>query len=161
MKKRVFGKKLGRERDTRLALFKSLGKSLILHGKIKTTKAKAKATQAFVEKLVRTARQDSLLGKRNAYKLLGNDRKSSQLLSDIALKFSRDGGFTKTTPLPERRGDMAQIVRLEWSEEVVASDKKQEKTGKEKSGEKSLSKKTFGTAKSRIKKEKSGDTKSK
>jgi len=116
MKKRVFGRKLSREKDTRLALFRSLARSLILYGRIKTTKAKAKAVQPFVEKLVAKALKD----KRKVYKvssLLGNERKILEILyKKIAPSFEGvKGGFTRIIPLAERRGDAAEVVILEWS----------------------------------------------
>jgi len=59
VRKRVFGKKLSRERATRGALFVSLVESLVLNKKIKTTKAKAKAISGMIDKLVTLAKKDT------------------------------------------------------------------------------------------------------
>ena len=57
MKKKVFGRKLSRDKNERKALFKSLISSLILSEKIETTEAKAKAIKPEIEKLVTKAKQ--------------------------------------------------------------------------------------------------------
>lgn len=138
MKKRVFGRQLSRERDTRRALFRSLIRALVKHGKIKTTKAKAKAIQADIDKLVNLAKKDSISAKRRVFAILGNDKETTKkLLIEVVPSFSdRSGGYTRIVSLPARRGDAAQIVRLEWVKEMVqVQDKmkgKKTKTTKEK-----------------------------
>lgn len=121
MKKRVFGRQLSRERDTRRALFRSLIRALVEHGKIKTTKAKAKAIQASIDKLINLAKKDSISAKRRVFAILGNDKKTTKkLLEEVVPSFSdRSGGYTRIVPLPARRGDAAQIVRFEWVKEIA------------------------------------------
>ena len=120
MKKRVFGRQLSRERDTRRALFRSLIRALVEHGKINTTKAKAKAIQADIDKLVNLAKKDSISAKRRVFAILGNDKETTKkLLIEVVPSFSdRSGGYTRIVPLPARRGDAAQIVRFEWVKEI-------------------------------------------
>jgi large subunit ribosomal protein L17 len=131
MKKRVFGRQLSRERDTRRALFRSLIRALVKHGKIKTTKAKAKAIQASIDKLVNLAKKDSISAKRRVFAILGNDKETTKkLLIEVVPSFlDRSGGYTRIVPLPARRGDAAQMVRLEWVKEIEV---KKTKTTKEK-----------------------------
>lgn len=131
MKKRVFGRQLSRERDTRRALFRSLIRALVKHGKIRTTKAKAKAIQADIDKLVNLAKKDSISAKRRVFAILGNDKETTKkLLIEVVPSFlDRSGGYTRIVPLPARRGDAAQIVRLEWVKEIKI---KEAKTTKEK-----------------------------
>lgn len=131
MKKRVFGRQLSRERDTRRALFRSLIRALVKHGKIKTTKAKAKAIQGSIDKLINLAKKDSISAKRRVFAILGNDKETTKkLLIEVVPSFSdRSGGYTRIVPLPARRGDAAQIVRLEWVKEIGI---KKTKTTKEK-----------------------------
>jgi large subunit ribosomal protein L17 len=126
MKKRVFGRQLSRERDTRRALFRSLIRALVKHGKIKTTKAKAKAIQADIDKLINLAKKDSISAKRRVFAILGNDKETTKkLLIEVVPSFSdRSGGYTRIVPLPARRGDAAQIVRFEWVKEMVQSQDK-------------------------------------
>jgi large subunit ribosomal protein L17 len=134
MKKRVFGRQLSRERDTRRALFRSLIRALVEHGKIKTTKAKAKAIQADIDKLVNLAKKDSISAKRRVFAILGNDKETTKkLLKEVVPSFSdRSGGYTRIVPLPARRGDAAQIVRFEWVKEIEVKKTKatKEKTTK-------------------------------
>jgi large subunit ribosomal protein L17 len=132
MKKRVFGKKLSRSKSARRALFRGLIRALVAYGSIKTTKVKAKAVQGEIDRMVSLAKNGSLAARRRVYAKLGNDRKTTDLLfSKVATAFSaRKSGFTRIIPLPSRRGDSAEMARLEWVEEVVISDKKKSKVKK-------------------------------
>ena len=133
MNKRVFGTKLSRERSSRELLFVSLVEGLILHGRIKTTKAKAKAIVGLVDRLVTLAKKDTLASKRQILKRLKNNKTAAfTLWNNIAKTFAdRAGGFTRIVPLVARKGDLADMVRLEWIEEVKKeerNDKSEKKT---------------------------------
>lgn len=116
MKKKVFGRKLSRERDTRRALFRSLIRALVVYEKIRTTKPKAKAIQADIDKIVSLAKKNSVSAKRRVFAALGNDKKTTKkLLEEVAPRFTdRGGGYSRIVALPRRRGDAADMVRLEW-----------------------------------------------
>ena len=132
MKKRVFGRKLSRDRGSREALYRSLVKALVLHGEIKTTYAKAKAIKPQIERLVSMAKNESVSTRRRVYASLANDRKTTDSLFGIASQFTeRNSGFTRIIKLPERRGDRSSIVRLEWSRKVKIQTKKEGKEKKE------------------------------
>ena len=124
MKKRVFGRKLSRERDSRRALFRSLTAALVTHGKIETTKAKAKAIQPMVDKLVTLAREGSTTSLRRAYAKLGNDKKTAKrLFEEVGPVFAkRNSGFTRIINLGTRKGDRAEMVRLEWVEIITEKE---------------------------------------
>jgi len=117
MRKRVFGRQLSRGRKSRMALFRSLVRAVVLEGKITTTVAKAKSVQAQIEKLVTLAKQGSLVSRRKILAYLANDRKvTDKLFGPIAKVFSaRSGGYTRLVPLPPRQGDSAKMARLEWT----------------------------------------------
>lgn len=121
MNKRVFGKKLSRERSSRELLFVSLVESLVLNDKINTTKAKAKAIIGLIDRLVVLAKKGTLASKRQVLKRLkGNKEVSTKLWTSIATTFDkRPSGFTRIVPLTQRKGDMAEMVRLEWVETIV------------------------------------------
>lgn len=121
MNKRVFGKKLSRERSSRELLFVSLVESLVLNDKINTTKAKAKAIIGLIDRLVVLAKKGTLASKRQVLKRLkGNKEVSTKLWTSIATTFEkRPSGFTRIVPLTQRKGDMAEMVRLEWVETIV------------------------------------------
>ena len=116
----MFGKKLSRERSSRELLFVSLVESLVLNGKINTTKAKAKAIIGLIDRLVVLAKKGTLASKRQVLKRLkGNKETSTRLWTEVATTFAnRPSGFTRIVPLTQRKGDMAEMVRLEWVETI-------------------------------------------
>lgn len=121
MNKKVFGRKLSRSRSAREALFASLARGLILNGKMETTRAKAKAVQGYLEKFVTSAKKGDLSGKRRNLASLDNARDAlDALYQKVAPSFSgRTSGFTRIISLPTRRGDNAQMVRIEWTEKMI------------------------------------------
>ena len=124
MRKKLFGRQLSRSRKARIALFRSQIRALALVGKIKTTKAKAKAIQGEIDKLISLAKKESIAARRKILANLGNDRTTTDVLvTKIAPTFNgRTSGFTRITTLPPRRGDAAAMARLEWVE-VITTEK--------------------------------------
>lgn len=153
MNKRKFGRKLGRGQGARKALFRSITKALVEHGSITTTKAKAKAFQGEIDKLVGLAKEGSIVSRRRVYAKLGNDRKTTDKIFQVVAKAFKDrkGGYTRTINLPSRRGDNAQTVRLEWTEEIGISKSKgkSKKTDKSTTDKKPIAKRALGRLKSR------------
>lgn len=125
MNKRVFGTKLSRERSSRELLFVGLVENLVRHGRIKTTKAKAKAIVGLIDRLVVLAKKDTLASKRQILKRLKNNKDVSTLLwTDVAKTFAkRPSGFTRIIPLVSRKGDLAKMVRLEWTDPISITKK--------------------------------------
>jgi large subunit ribosomal protein L17 len=120
MNKAKFGRKLSRGQGARKALFRSLIKALINHGSIVTTKAKAKAVQKQVEKLLNFAKKDTVAARRLIISRLGNDRSTAEkLFKFVSLKLKdKKGGYTRVVNLPRRKGDYAEIVRFELTEKL-------------------------------------------
>jgi large subunit ribosomal protein L17 len=151
MKKRVYGRKLSRERDTRRALFRALIKALVKYDKIVTTKAKAKAIQGDIDKLVNLAKDGSIQTQRRLFASLGNDKETAKSFTErIAPSFKeRKGGYTRIINLPRRKGDAAEIVRIEWVKPMPEKeDKTKDKKGsKKKEGRKKKIEKTAKTSK--------------
>lgn len=112
MRKKVFGKQLGRARKSRKGLFRSLVRSLVEHGSIKTTKAKSKAVLSLMEKLVTLAKKEDLAAKRNVLSMLGNDKQTMNKLFEMYKGDKRKSGFVNLTELPLRLGDNAQMVKM-------------------------------------------------
>lgn len=133
MKKKVFGRKLSRGKPAREALFSTLVRSIVFSGKIVTTRAKAKAVQGEIEKMVTLAKKGGVSNRRVALSRLDNSRAASDLLfQKVAGAFStRQSGFTRITPMPARKGDNAQMVKLEWTEKIDMTPKKVVKEKKE------------------------------
>ncbi len=133
MKKKVFGRKLSRATSTRRALYRSIIRALVLYGSISTTKAKAKAIQPEVEKIINLAKENSVAGKRRVYAILGNDRKTaSRIFEAITPLFMEvKSGFTRIINLPQRRGDNSKVVRFEWTKKIEVEDKKKKEEKKD------------------------------
>jgi len=118
MRKMVFGRKLSRGKKGREALFRSLIRAIIVSGKIVTTRAKAKAIVGQIDKLVTMAKKDSLSGRRGVLAYLGNDRKiTDKFFKEVVPSLSgRNSGYTRLFSLPPRKGDAAELTRMEWVE---------------------------------------------
>jgi large subunit ribosomal protein L17 len=154
MRKRVAGKKLSRGSSTRKALMRSLTRALIINGKIETTYAKAKFAQKFVEKLVSSAKEDSVSARRRVLAAIANDREILNALFKSIAKSNRSSGFTRIVPLKSRRGDLAKMARLElidWvqilpetKKENTPDDKKKSTNQQSKSKSKKATKITKG-----------------
>ena len=130
MRKMVFGRHLSRSRKGRIALFRSLIRALTISGKIVTTRAKAKAIIPQIDKIVTAAKKNSLSARRRVLASLGNDRSTTDLifLKVVPALPNRTSGFTRMVLLPARRGDKAQMVRLEWSEIIEMKEKPKKET---------------------------------
>lgn len=119
MTHRVAGRKLGRTTNQRKSLFRNLANQLILHEKIETTEAKAKAIRPMVEKLVTRAKENTIHNRRELLKSLASENTVRKMLEVIGPKFkNRAGGYTRIIRLGSRVGDRASLVALTFVEEV-------------------------------------------
>ena len=108
------GKKLGRDASHRKALYANLAGSLIEHGRIKTTEAKAKAVKPFAEQMITLGKRGDLAARRQAIAELRSQDVVHQLFSNVAPRFAeRPGGYTRIVKLGPRQGDAAEMVYLE------------------------------------------------
>lgn len=137
MRKQVFGRKLSRNTSTRMALFRSLVGSLVEKGSINTTLAKARAIAPEVDKIMTKVGQNSLNSKRLVLAKLANNTKVTGLLFDKYFEStkSRKSGFTRITKLGPRKGDRAQMARIEFVDKIV-EEKKETKDTKGKGAKK-------------------------
>ena len=116
MRHRVFGRKLSRDINARKALLANLATSLIVNGKLVTTVAKAKFARPYVEKLITSAKGDRLFANRKLASVL-SPAAFKKLVLEIAPGFSeRHGGYLRIVKQVTRRGDNAQMARLELLE---------------------------------------------
>jgi large subunit ribosomal protein L17 len=113
MRHKKKGRKLHRKKDQRKLLMKSLAENLVLKGKIKTTKAKAKELKSFIEKKITKAKEGNLA----AYKYLRkyfSVEVSRKIVKEVSPRFKeRKGGYTRITKLGERTKDSAEMVIIE------------------------------------------------
>src|SRR5215471_16367132 len=108
------GKKLGRDAAHRRALYSNLAGSLIEHGRIRTTEAKAKAVKPFAEKMITLGKRGDLAARRQALSELRSQEVVHQLFAEVAPRFAeRPGGYTRIVKLGQRQGDAAEMVYLE------------------------------------------------
>jgi large subunit ribosomal protein L17 len=108
------GKKLGRDSAHRRALYANLACSLIEHGRIKTTQAKAKAVKPYAEKMITLGRRGDLHARRQALAELRTQEIVHKLFAEIAPRMAdRPGGYTRIIKIGHRLGDAAEMVYLE------------------------------------------------
>jgi len=97
-----------------MALLKNLVRALIRHSSIETTETRAKDVRAMAEKVITTARDNSLHARRQARRILNDEDLVKRLFDEVAPKFrERPGGYTRMTRIGFRRGDAAPMVKLE------------------------------------------------
>jgi large subunit ribosomal protein L17 len=119
--------KLGRTAEHRKALLANQACSLIEHGRIKTTLAKAKAVRPLAEKMVTLAKRGSLHARRRALALLHSNstrtvKAVGKLFTEIAPRSaSRNGGYTRVVKLGPRQSDSAPMAFIEWVD-LIAVD---------------------------------------
>jgi large subunit ribosomal protein L17 len=108
------GRKLGRDAAHRKALYANLTASLIEHGRIKTTVAKAKEVRPVAEEMITLGRRGDVPARRQALKFLRSQDVVHKLFSDVGPRFSdRAGGYSRIVKLGPRQGDAAEMAYLE------------------------------------------------
>lgn len=106
--------KLSRTHAHRVAMLSNMASSLILHKRIETTMAKAKALRGYVEPLITKTKADSTHQRRVVFSYLQNKEAVKELFGDVASKVvNRNGGYTRILKLGRRLGDGAEVVMME------------------------------------------------
>ncbi len=105
---------LGRKSAHRKAMLANMAASLIMHKRIKTTTAKAKALRSYVEPLITKSKDDSTHSRRVVFSYLQNKYAVSELFREVATKVAeRPGGYTRILKTENRLGDNAEICVIE------------------------------------------------
>lgn len=120
-------KKLNRTTAHKNLMLKNLAASVIQYEEVKTTEAKAKAVVPFIERIISTAKKDTIASKRNVESMLPTKlaaRKVTEVL--IGRYKDRNSGFTSMVRLPRRMGDNSRMVKISLVEEVESTLKKSE-----------------------------------
>jgi large subunit ribosomal protein L17 len=110
-------KKLNIKAPHKRALLRNQAIHMINYGHLVSTKARAKETQRFVERIVTIAREGNTFNaRRRVHALLPYDASAVvKLFKDIAPQYvTRPGGYTRLIPLGKRMSDTATVARLEW-----------------------------------------------
>ena len=106
---------LGREKAPRKALLRNLAQSVILHERIRTTEAKAKAIRPIVERLVTLGKSDTLFARRRLLSKLYSELAVKKVLEVLSPKFkARAGGYTRIIKVGTRQGDGARMAVIEF-----------------------------------------------
>ena len=116
---------LGRKSGHRKAMLANMATSLILHKRIQTTVAKAKALKMYVEPLITKSKEDTTHSRRMVFSYLKNKEAVTELFRTIAPKIAdRPGGYTRVLKTGFRLGDgadMALIELVDFNEAALAS----------------------------------------
>ncbi len=122
---------LGRKSGHRKAMLANMATSLIMHKRIQTTVAKAKALKMYVEPLITKSKEDTTHSRRMVFSYLKNKEAIKELFGVIAPKIAdRPGGYTRVLHTGFRLGDgadMALIELVDFNEAALASGKKEAK----------------------------------
>ena len=106
---------LGRQAGHRKAMLSNMASSLILHKRIETTLAKAKAVQRFIEPLVTRSKEDTTHSRRVVFSYLKQKEAVTELFRTIAPKIAeRPGGYTRILKTGFRLGDGAEMCIIEF-----------------------------------------------
>lgn len=105
---------LGKPADQRKALLRALTTELIRHGQITTTKTRAKAVRACVDKMITLAKDGSLASRRSALGYVYDKKLVHALFAEAAERYgNRNGGYTRVVRTLRRRGDNAEMAIIE------------------------------------------------
>lgn len=123
---------LSRTRAHRRAMLANMGSSLILHKRINTTLAKAKALRSYIEPIITKSKNDTTHSRRIVFSMLQDKDAVNELFRDVSVKVAeRPGGYTRILKIGNRLGDNAEMAMMElvdYNENLLAE--KEEARGK-------------------------------
>ncbi len=122
---------LGRKTGHRRAMLANMASSLIVHKRIETTLAKAKALRVYVEPLITKSKDDTTHSRRTVFSYLKDKNAVSELFREVAPKVvNRPGGYTRVLKTGFRAGDAAEMAMIElvdFNEAALGGTKKDAK----------------------------------
>lgn len=137
MRHSVYGKKLGRSKNQRTALTKSLVRSLILSEKIQTTQAKAKAVKGLIDRIINKAKNPDT--RRLVSQFLTQKEVTEKLFNQIVPRLgNRNSGYTSVVKMGTRLGDGAMMVQIRL---LLEESKDKKGVAKKENGKQELVKK--------------------
>ena len=114
MRHQKSGRRFNRDTDARKALMRNLCTSLLEHGRITTTEAKAKELRRWVDRLITEAKGDDLAARRRVAREISQDDVADRLFSNLMPRLrDRPGGYTRIIHKGPRLGDAAPMVVIE------------------------------------------------
>jgi large subunit ribosomal protein L17 len=116
-------RKLNRTSSHRLAMFRNMAVSLIMHEAIKTTLPKAKSLRGVIEPLITMGKEPTLANKRLAFARLRDRDAVVKLFADLGPRFmERKGGYTRVLKMGFRQGDNAPMAFMELVDRAEADE---------------------------------------
>jgi len=142
---------LSRKSAHRKSMLANMAASLIIHKRINTTLAKAKALRSYVEPLITKAKDDTTHSRRVVFSYLQSKEAVTELFRDISVKIAgRPGGYTRILKTGNRLGDNAEMCMIELVDynEVMLAERevKKAKTRRRRGGAKKKSDEVSSTA---------------
>lgn len=108
-------RKFHREKRQRVALMRSLSRSLVLHEEIETTAAKAKELRPYIERLVTASKKPTVASRRNVMAKIGSSEAVKKLHGELAQRYAdRNGGYTRITLLGRVGKRVGEAARIEF-----------------------------------------------
>ena len=133
---------LSRTAEHRKAMLSNMACSLIMHKRISTTLAKAKALRIFVEPILTRAKEDNMNNRRLAFSLLKQKEVVTELFQNVGEKIAnRPGGYTRILRTGFRLGDAAEMCIIElvdYNENMLKETKKATKKATRRAGKKAV-----------------------
>jgi len=149
---------LSRKAPHRKSMLSNMASSLILHKKIETTVAKAKALRKYIEPILTRAKTDTTHSRRTVFSLLNNKESVTELFNNVSEKIaSRPGGYTRIIKTGFRLGDNAEMCVIElvdYNTLLLGSDDKEKASKSRRRRRKSTASVTEDTSKAPKKNEK-------
>ena len=129
---------LSRKKPHRKAMLGNMAPSLIIHKRIKTTVAKAKALKQYVEPLVTKSKNDTTHSRRVVFGYLQDKKAVGELFREVAVKIAdRPGGYTRILKIGNRLGDNAEMCYIElvdYNENLLVAQDEKHKTTRRRRG---------------------------
>lgn len=133
---------LSRTASHRASMLANMSVSLIMHKRITTTLAKAKALKKYVEPLITRSKTDTTTSRRVVFRYLQNKYAVKELFGEVAARVAdRPGGYTRIIKLGFRQGDtadMAFIELVDFDENMAKTAKTEKKTRRSRRGGKKV-----------------------
>ena len=115
------GRRLGRNAPHRKAMFRNMVTSLIVHGSVTTTDAKAKELRRWAERMVTLGKTPTLSARRRARRFVRTEDAVARLFNEIGPRYAqRPGGYTRIIKIGRRRGDCAPMSIVEFVDQAPA-----------------------------------------
>jgi len=135
---------LSRKSAHRKAMLANMAASLIMHKRIRTTLAKAKALRGYIEPIITKSKEDSTHSRRTVFSYLQSKEAVTELFREVSVKVAdRPGGYTRILKTGNRLGDNAEMCYIElvdYNENLLTEKTTKAKSSRRRGGKKSTAK---------------------